>query len=1525
MTEERESPVPVGVPDGFTSEAFPAGRIRAVLRRLAIGPGEGRLATSPDTLDVVRMYNEGRGGALVLGVVAHRGRATTQYVAKLGSPAEALREWDAFRGMAEERRALFVPIEAVTTGVLDPATAIEEEGEAVLYTDLGSFVGKPGLPPESLGDVIAAAMAGPRARRRAVHLLDDFLDRVGEALYAKHQVADGPGLREVRRWRLGPELRLLVDGLDAEGRWTYGPPGSEARYVYPDDVLDAAFHVPGLDDPAGPEPGCLVRLRGFRPVDGDRQVVTRDGVTVGIVPAGGHVPAPIDVSDLRGSVLDGRSARRWEQLRAALPGLRLEDDGAISVDGCRAAHPFAALRRVLSEPVEAAATASIHGDLNPGNVLFAREQAYLIDYARGGSSRPILTDLAWLELNLLRAPLAEALSFPDLVAIQRLLLLGDRVADLLPADRHAEVTARLAEHVADRGEAAVAAVLVLGTIRRHAQRIYPGRAKPVWWHEYLATLLLSAHRAMKWADDTHTDAVWRAQLAIAAVATETLSAPGDGLTWWRPEELTAAVARLAPLLDGVPAVPSSPGEPERSAAFLAAVVRGAVVRGAVDRGAAVRGAATDDVPVDALRPFRARIAAAAVRRAGLRAPEDDGYPAIPLSAEVDSAIVPALSAVLDRTHTVLVGTVGSGRSTLLRMVERTLLAGHSTGRIPVRLAVPGPDAIAGWFEPAVRTALAGASVEPVEALLGAGAVHVLVDEPGRLPVEARRAVLAEAESFRARYPAVAICLTGGDPRPDGQPSGWSTVRLLPVTLVDAVDHLRSRGRHPAAAVVGDGRWSHFVADGRCGPLLVATIAQVPESSFDGPAVRADVRLLEKYYGALADEWDDPEIVAYAEALAAHRTDPDVVPAPPEPSGADRLGPLLDAGLLVRSGARLDFAGRTERDYFAARWLGAAPDPARFVLRPRWDDVFRALAARPASPVGAGLIHVVESVDPVQAAAMLGALPRDPDRLAERVLARLETVLRDPDGVPAEQAEAAAALAAVEAPLGWAALRRAFADPNATPSARTRALDALRQAALAADDAPANRDRIAQVMTRHVPPLLSADHPPELVRSALTTVADLRLRRLGGLVTDLIDPANPAVALAAVRAARALALPSPPTLERAIRATEAAALADLERSLPAQPDGPEVNRLQTERMQLVERLPPSERRVALRARQSAFEIGELCRHLLAELGDPVDADADPEPLSQQAERVVTAADRVATGQSTDLEHLASLATALSGRDRAVGLRTAWAAHRRLAAGRVAERFRWPWATALARCTAGQDGVLALAETDPDLALEILGNQRFPQLAAPGPQWAADDVVRLRAQVVDRLTGRRPVEPWLPTAAATLGAVDAVPLLRDAVVSRRWEGTVSPVGLAGQDPLEVSLLADAAAALGYLGRSAPAEPRDVLLALDPAGAHPSVAIGRAAGLAYLGAWQPVLESIGDDPRLSAIGGNLAAHWIPRTEAVAAARYLADRFAGGNDPAEVRSALLRLRRRFEHRAGTRVRPAPGAGGHRSIGRSG
>jgi len=1555
-----------GVPVGGFGDRFDSGernRIEAVLNRLAFGEGAGRWSGPPDRIDVEGRYDDGTSGTLVVGLTVKRGSRLARHVAKIGPPAVVREEWHAFDRVLRDRPSILCPpIVVVSWGVLDEA--LEDTDEVVVYTDVKEFAGGDG-EPVNFETLVEGALADPAAGLAAAVAAVRLLLHAADQVFYK-----GSGHRDRRdrmdaKAALGPDLRIEVNSFTGAA-WGHDsvPERDWSSHVRtPGDVVEAGLQPPGAPDGKG---GYLaLRHVSLERRDG-RWLAVRDDAVIDLgAPLGqaGETITPGPLALVHGRILGGRSQDAWDHAVTVLPGLAATASGQIEYEGITTADPFAALGRVLREEVSGILAGTAHGDLNPKNALFVDDRPYLIDYARAGRAVdvPVLRDPAWLELNLLRRPVAGRLSYAGLVRVQRLLLLGDRVATLLPPDGREAVDATLAGLAAEDDPVAGSVVRVLAAVRRGAQRVHGSGAEP-WWSGYQRELLLAAHRAAKWREDRLEP--WQAHISAAAVAAEALAGPGASfLDLWSARELAAAATAVLPLL------PSDASAVPLLGEIVAALARGGVV------------IESDPPLADVAKACRERVVAAVAAtvatgesRAASERYMDLGAIVGASPRDVPTVVSSAAVVVLETPRVVVVGAGGTGKSTLLGEVAHRL-TGRLTARVSAAGLVPGE-----LLEDQVEAALARV-FGVADGLLAANAVHVLVDDLHRTLPEHLPGLLAELREFGRRHPRVPVTVAARDPGTSAALPEWTVVELEPPEQLQATRYLV----HAWCASAAPGSITTLVdtaievtEPGAFGvrkrsPLLLSMLAALPATWFGRGSRHTAGDVLHAYYGRLLPASARPA-AEMAEDLAARLTETGagfVVSADLGPTG------LVESGVLVADGGRVGFASPDVQDYFAARQLlrdAALPGVLERVgLDHRWYRVCEVLVSLSTTPSGVRRVLIRQALraDPVFGARLLAACPASarPKDLALPFLEEQRRVLRDPEAGTAALQEAADALAGTGAPAAYRRLLEIVDDLDAPVDIRARCLRALTHACATVAD-QRHRSPLTERIGARCADLLSGDTAPDLLLAAIDATRRLRLAHLALLVTARVETDSPRPVLQAAKGALTeLGFPQPQRTRRARAVVDAAALADLEHDqknmLPAVDGG--SWRLQRERIGLLNALPPSRRLPALLARRAAFEIGALVGVLIEEtpaherepwLGpaEPPAALTDRDPLvaaaalhhalaegSTGAARVFTTlavpghADHAAfvaqavrelpgellpdavafvhsllpsLGALGDLEGVASLVHAIYGRDRVTGLRLARLTHRVLVALERRDRFRWPWALTLALC-GGEPADLEslLASDDPvdhQIALDALEGHAFLSLALPGPDLAHPHV----ADLLREASGAR-----LARVAAAVGLGEAIPSIQTAA-EREGHGPAVTV-MVGGALAEVSPAADLLAACGYLARTATGDRQEQvhrwLTRHDTRAAHPSVETGRLIGLAYLGDWRPLMDAVADGrPRCRELARNTLDHWLPgpcsaddgSPEDVA--RWITRRLAGPRLPAEVRSDLHTLRRQAEQHAG-------------------
>ena len=1430
-------------------------RIAAALSRIAIGsPPDGRWPARPGAIVVTGILTGGRSGARVLRVEVLRESQRLSQIAKVSPLTDASDEWRAFKEIVKPTNTVLCPpIEAVTEGVLESRDALPGEDEAIVYTDVEQFAG---AATSNLEDLVTAAVSGEAGASDIVVALISRLFRLADTtFYGRSRIEQAPRFRWEFSPSLGPDLRIAVEqGAIAERSHVGGqvprPPG---RPLVPGDILGAALGLPDAEPQgrgAGLLPaGSLIAVSGLTlRRDGDHLTGERDYVSLELAPAPDltSVPYPEKPVSVHGTVTGTRSAMTWERIQRALPGIRVVAPGVVQHEHTQLAHPFAALRRLLTQAVSGLVTSYVHGDLNARNVLIADDRPYLIDYARARANWPILGDFAWLEINLLRHPLSGALSFSELVQVSRLLALGDQVASLLPVDRHADVIGAL---VAGCRPHVTAAIRILATIRGRARLSYAqaersgGKAGEPWWREYAAQLILAAHRTFKWPDDLHNEATWRAGVAVAAVGSEQLTCPDSPWRLWDRPSLAATMAAVLPLL---------PGE----AAALPVLV-GLMIG---------LGPGGNPDLADLIQSARARIV-----NATLNVPEDrktylrNGH-GIYIDIQTgpgDSPSQPpssALSQAINADQAIVLGPSGAGKSTLLDELEYRL-SDVSSGRFPVRLRASDVAGGKTGFHPlANQIPVHAPESVPPSALLSAGLVHLMIDDFNDVSTAGRAKVATWLRAIRRRFPLtrVTVCFRATDV--PAELAEWTGIRLGAVTDEQIAGYLaRSQAARglPSGliAAVLDGPDGPRLRDLARTPLLLWLLAST--SHRPKPAVTAGDLVGAHIDGLETRSAVSEQCFPMAEAFADWQTesgetatlDEAFLPSadPDTRTNWDRARKqLIDLGILAADGPTTRFRLRIYRDYFAARRLQAiaatGPDQLNaLVLRFRWRDSFVLFCSF--SSTGPELLRqlsgAVMDADPCYAARLLRAASPRPADLVTWFTAAQERCLLDPAAGDVARARAAEALAELASPGALFRLFGVLSDAAEDPSAAELSLNALVRAVR--EIPPGGQRRLTIDLTLLLGRLIEAAEPP-LLLAILRAIGDLDLRGLELLVAAHLRGPGPWPVIEQAHATlgkHGVLLPA--DMEDAWRRARRSRLVDVERELLTATSATAANELQNERFLLLNANHDARRLTLLLERRFTFEIGTLLGELIDEIGG-TETRQDPDELlaavdgtgrltsaaahrllrdrPELAERLFLTLTRdgrtdwpliaaaaaarlpaarlpdvadyfrrlLESGDESSAEALAVLAQAISAMDPLIGVRLVRRAHRYLADHDRDDRLRWPWVTAVVRfggSAAQLDAMLSAGPiADQRLVIEALASAGFLLTAGQPSGYRFCDAARqLLLRACTGAAGGETIV--LLRAAAAMGVPEALDVL--------FAGQTMEASLGAFDPYSASELA------------------------------------------------------------------------------------------------------------------------------------
>ncbi|MGW3916883.1 NACHT domain-containing protein, partial [Streptomyces sp. NPDC005070] len=1138
-----------GVADGERAE------IEWVLSRIAVGDGPGRLPRPVHRVEVVGLIAGGRSGAQVLEIRVRRGipDVTEWHVAKLQDAAAARGEWQAYqKHMATLETAYRTSVSAVSETVLGSDVPLPGDREAVVYQHVSERIGEPGRSLTTLEQLAVQALDGSHeALRSAETVVGRLLRQLGGTLYR----AAEPDRRISLRWLnpvLGPDL--LVETAD---------PAVRTTRVYPADLLAAscAPDEAGHDQRLRPGAWIAVEVSSVRGEDGVLLAHTSPDTRIEILP-GPASPLPQDGMSSGPGLPDGgrllyatvlaTRTQRYAQLCRDLLGDALELNGTeVRLDGCRFGHPFGRLHAILCDPAEGWVSASVHGDLNPRNVLVADDQPYLIDHARAEDLQPQMGDPAWLELNLLRGVVARRLGWEELIRLQRVLAVSCR---LRPEADPRDAALPGAWPLDGEPEHFVAAFRLLWQVRSAARAIYPDQGRRPWWREYLAQLTLAACRTLKWPAEAHDPITAGAALVAAGVAGECLTdntAPQAGgfFTHWSAAGLGRLAAWLLPRLD--------PAERDERALLVELVS----ALGAANPATGHRLTASLEQARD--RAVRALCGEAVEQR--LRTLRPGRLPYIPLRASTGSGTRQddALRLLADEPAVVLVGSAGAGKSTVLRELEYGYLRAvsgeateqHLAVRMPVLLAATD---VARTWRPAVRhedllaDACPGAGrLDPDDfrALLALDGIQVLVDGLDEVPGQARTTVSQWLEQLRTDHPGVRLVVchrTSAYHAAPAQILRLPTVVLHPVTPEQA--HHYTGGRlagHLFGTEAEDGSGVPPALGRLMGTPLFLWMAVEAQMSLDPPprsvgelfTAFTTWYLTERHHEEHDSANDHTRYslddkVPLLEAVAEHLTENGNLARAPlgllgprlerlRPDWRAVLDEVIASELLVEEHQAVGFFHELFRSYFAARTLVrlAEGDPSgllRRALRFEWQEAARMLVGFPETDQGSvtRLLDTAASADPRYGAWLLRhTLAAAPDKLQAFVV-RQENVLAAASAGATAWQRAATALAVLRRPAAWSALSDIAARAGHPVDARVAALRALTDP-LSRDVAAARR--IAErepadlaALRRAVDAILGATEgaPTDLEIVALRAIGRAGLTSLSGFAGERIHAEEP---------------------------------------------------------------------------------------------------------------------------------------------------------------------------------------------------------------------------------------------------------------------------------------------------------------------------------------------------------------------------------------------------------------------------------
>jgi Ternary complex associated domain 9 len=1175
--------------------------------------GTGRWPHQVERLTVRRRLAGARSGAEVLDVAVTFRDATRadRCVVKVDRAIAVEKEWTAFRTHVLGRaQAVITPVEAVSAFVLNgpPTGVTQHDRAAIVYRHVADWAGLPDQNPETL-EAVAGLALDRHESTAAVRLLEGLLRRLSAALHEPTQVIREPRTLSQLNSSLGPDLVLEVDRIHPDGFPTFAIPLSdEIREMrrYPMDVLRAATRPPMWTEAnATIAKDDRIRLDLVLSLDSSGRVLGRaHDISVEIRPVKSFPDGALKSFAGRSTPVIGRvhatrAGQHWDRIGRFLAGITASGPDRVTAGGVTVANPFVPLHAILTADVGGRVRATVHGDLNPRNILVLDGQVYLIDFATVTAGRPVLGDAAWLEMCLLRDVVAVRLDWPALVRLQRLLAAAIRL-DPFTTDADDVGLA------ADESPVLRSAFEILRAIRRLAYDGYPATEHAGFARDYLEQISLAALRTLKWEDEDQDEAKIRAAVAVSGVAAEWLDGTEPCRYWPRTE-----LERLVGAAGAGRA--TAPGFVDLVAAALRTLDR--------------QGKPADTVTA-AVDAARARLLATtyltAAKEIVSNPPDGPGY--IDLEAYVDpqdsTAVTvrgvcgSALDLVADLPEVVLVSGAGGGKTTLVdrlrfRLARAVCAASRdgTTAGAPARFPVLVPaGAIARAVDLLRQT---GADHRPASVLavaaglplddghLRVGAVHVTVDGFNELTDDDQDEMAAWVRTLRRHYPRTPVLVCHRSLGFSPGRFGFPVAELQPMTDDMARGYATRSFRATAGVAAYEKTDQLFALLGRPqyrkmreltrNPLFLWLLVQdYARRGAEVETLPADVgvlfdQLADRLMGSAGAGVDTGLLHRALEALAvalvernAQEVSYDEVPRLLDGvvNAADAPGvmqALINADLLRRSGDQVRFPYQLLREYYAARVLTRIDEEVllgEYALKFRWREPLLVMLGFAGAPPERTrrLIEVAQDVDPVFTAQLLRAcleMPRQADR---GFVARQLTTLRTPEMGTVTWETAARGLMELGSAGARAALLTVVDQAEVAMPARCVALVALVQLTLREKAPGDRRDEAYAGLIRTLAGLLRPDTPEPLLSETVKAVGEARLTALGLAIGDLIDPGRAwPVVDSAHEALRRLGMVPGEARERAYLAARETRLNSIEATLPQTADRARIVRLSGERL------------------------------------------------------------------------------------------------------------------------------------------------------------------------------------------------------------------------------------------------------------------------------------------------------------------------------------------------------------------------
>ncbi|MFF8727063.1 NACHT domain-containing protein [Streptomyces sp. NPDC015171] len=784
-----------------------------VLSHLARGGGPGRLPAQVHRVEVVRLVTGGWSGAQVLEIRIRWGEpeAVEWHVAKLQDPVAAREEWTAYQThMTELETAFRTAITAVSDRILKSEEPLPGFREAVVYQHVSERIAEPGRAVATLEQLAEQALDGAAdAERSALRAVGLLVRQLRESLSRTARPHPLELTLQQFNTGLGPDLVVEVDEAAARG--------VTPSLVFPADVFAASWAADEEEQDPRFRTGAWITVpwAAVRREDDDGGAVLiepSDHTTIAVRSARERgTPTP---ELLNAKVVDTRIRRYWALAEELLGGELARDARGVRLGDCRFGPPFGHLPAVLCDPAKGWVSATVHGDLNPRNVLVADDRPYLIDHARVDRGLPLLSDPAWLEMNLLRNVIGPRLDACALVRLNRLLAVACRLG---PVAGHGDDDAS-AWSWAWEGESECFGVAfrLLWQVRAAARHKYPQSDQRPWWREYLAQLSLAACRTLKWPRPMHDRHTVAAALVASGVAGEHWGVDGDGgpaaCRHWPAADLNRLAAAVLPLID--------PHDPQRRSLLLDIMSELDVRGSGRDRprlAAVIRKARERTVRALCAEHAERRMLSLGRRRGAFIPLHASAHGPDGSSTEDGTEPREALPLLASYEAVALVGVAGAGKSTLLQELEfryAAAVTGEDTDpplppRMPLRMHAAGlaralEEGPAGHGDVLARASAAGSLLGPAACgvLLSLGGLQLLVDGFDELPQRPRPRVAEWLRALRTRHPGTSLVVCHRtSPHRGAVPT---SLLQLPVVLLHQVTTEQAR-RYAAARITEPGR------------------------------------------------------------------------------------------------------------------------------------------------------------------------------------------------------------------------------------------------------------------------------------------------------------------------------------------------------------------------------------------------------------------------------------------------------------------------------------------------------------------------------------------------------------------------------------------------------------------------------------------------------------------------------------------------------------------------------------------------